>query len=211
MTRDGILRHPVFLHLRDDKKPAEVKPETETVQPKAASTKIRKVKNSTQPKEKKTTKIKATKTKSAAASEPEAEQKKKSKNKIVVANNHKIEISNFDKIYWPVEGLTKGDMINYYDTMADYILPYLKDRPLSLKRNPNGLLDTGFYQKNAGDIAPEWMETARIHSESGDKYIQYLVCNNKASLLFIANLGCIEMNPWNSTTRKEGPTYLDGH
>jgi bifunctional non-homologous end joining protein LigD len=120
-----------------------------------------------------------------------------------------LELTNLQKLYWPDEKITKGDLINYYETIAPLILPYLKDRPLSLKRNPNGILDKGFYHKDAGEIAPAWVKTAEIHSESTGKTVHYLVCNNVKSLLFIANLGCIEMNPWNSTTQKlDAPDYL---
>lgn len=118
-------------------------------------------------------------------------------------------LSNPGKLYWPDEKITKGDLINYYESIASFILPYLKNRPLSLKRNPNGILDEGFYQKDAADLAPAWMKTADIHSESSDKMIHYLVCNDIKSLLFIANLGCIEMNPWNSTINKpDHPDYM---
>jgi bifunctional non-homologous end joining protein LigD len=80
---------------------------------------------------------------------------------------------------------------------------------MSLKRNPNGIRDNGFYHKDAGDIAPAWIKTANIHSESTGKIIHYLVCNDLKSLLFIANLGCIEMNPWNSMIAKpDNPDYL---
>jgi DNA ligase D len=121
----------------------------------------------------------------------------------------KSAFTNLDKLYWPDEGITKGDLIKYYETIASCILPYLKNRPLSLKRNPNGIQDKGFYHKDAGDIAPSWMKTADIYSESTNKVIHYLVCNNVKSLLFIANLGCIEMNPWNSVTSSpDKPDYL---
>jgi DNA ligase D len=121
----------------------------------------------------------------------------------------KSAFTNLDKLYWPDEKITKGDLISYYETIAPYILPYLKNRPLSLKRNPNGIKDEGLYHKDAGDIAPAWIKTANIHSESSDKIIHYLVCNNAKSLLFIANLGCIEMNPWNSVTvQLNNPDYL---
>jgi bifunctional non-homologous end joining protein LigD len=118
-------------------------------------------------------------------------------------------LSNLGKLYWPDEKISKGDLINYYESIAPFILPYLKNRPLSLKRNPNGILDEGFYHKDAGDIAPAWMKTADVHSESSNKIVHYLVCNDVKSLLFIANLGCIEMNPWNSTINKpDNPDYL---
>jgi bifunctional non-homologous end joining protein LigD len=121
----------------------------------------------------------------------------------------KSAFTNLDKLYWPDEKITKGDLISYYESIAPYILPYLKNRPLSLKRNPNGIKDDGFYHKDAGDIAPAWIKTADIHSESSNKIIHYLVCNNVKSLLFIANLGCIEMNPWSSITgHLDNPDYL---
>jgi DNA ligase D len=123
--------------------------------------------------------------------------------------NGKPVLSNPDKLYWPREKITKGELVRYYETVAPFILPYLKNRPLSLKRNPNGIMDEGFYHKDAGDIAPGWMKTANIHSVSSEKTVHYLVCNDVKSLLFIANLGCIEMNPWNSTvTRLDQPDYL---
>lgn len=120
-----------------------------------------------------------------------------------------VVISHPDKLYWPDEGITKGELVNYYETIAPYIVPYLKNRPLSLKRNPDGIKSKGFFHKDAGDIAPDWMKTADIYAESSDKIVHYLVCNNVKSLLFIANLGCIEMNPWNSVTGNlDKPDYL---
>lgn len=121
----------------------------------------------------------------------------------------KVELTNTGKLYWPDEGITKGELLAYYESMHKFILPYLRKRPMSLKRNPNGVKDQGFYHKDAGDIAPGWMETADIHAESTNKIISYLVCNDLNSLLFIANLGCIEMNPWNSTvTKLDKPDYM---
>jgi len=120
-----------------------------------------------------------------------------------------VPVSNRHKVFWPEEGYTKGDVIEYYNRMADYILPHLKDRPLSLKRNPNGIRDEGFYHKDAGENAPEFVETFKVDSESSKKVIDYIVCNNRATLIYLANLGCIEMNPWNSTTKKpDHPTWM---
>ncbi|RYD77022.1 MAG: DNA ligase D, partial [Sphingobacteriales bacterium] len=132
-----------------------------------------------------------------------------SKDNIVKIGGHNLTLTNLSKLYWPKEKITKGDLIAYYDTMADFILPYLKDRPLSLKRNPNGILDEGFYHKDAGEQAPAWVKKYDVKSDSTKKIVNYIVCNNKATLLYIANLGSIEINPWNSTTRKdEYPTYM---
>ena len=96
----------------------------------------------------------------------------------------KPELTNLSKLYWPDEGITKGDLLKYYEKIAPFILPYLKNRPLSLKRNPNGIKDAGFYHKDAGDIAPDWVKTADIKAESTNKIVHYLVCNDLKSLLF---------------------------
>jgi hypothetical protein len=110
-----------------------------------------------------------------------------------------VTLTNQQKVYWPEEGYTKGDVTNYYDAVSSYILPHLKNRCLSLKRNPNGIRDEGFFHKDAGENAPAFADVFPVESESSNKTIDYLVCNNKATLLYLANLGCIEINPWNST------------
>ena len=121
----------------------------------------------------------------------------------------KLKLSNLDKIFWPDEGFTKGDLIEYYDKIYKYIGKYLKDRPESLRRTPNGLKDEGFFQKDAGDQAPEWVDTYKMFSESADKEIIYIVCNNKPTLIYMANLGCIEINPWNSKVQApDHPDYI---
>jgi bifunctional non-homologous end joining protein LigD len=131
------------------------------------------------------------------------------KENIVTINGHPLKLTNLSKIYFPEEKITKGDVLAYYDAVADTILPYLKNRPLSLKRNPNGITDKGFYHKDAAEEGPEWLHSFEEYAESSDKTVNYIVCNDKATLLYLANLGCIEMNPWNSTTRTpDKPTYL---
>ena len=120
-----------------------------------------------------------------------------------------VVITNRHKIFWPDEGYTKGDVVNYYDTISKYILPHLKNRPLSLKRNPNGIRDAGFFHKDAGENAPSYADVFPVHSESSNKTIDYIVCNNKATLLYLVNLGCIEINPWNSTMQyPDKPTWM---
>ena len=122
---------------------------------------------------------------------------------------HLVTLSNRQKVYWPEAGFTKGDLLDYYDSMADFILPHLKGRPLSLKRNPNGIRDGGFFHKDAGENAPPFVDVSKVKSESNNKIIDYIVCNNKATLLYVVNLGCIEINPWNSTTKKlTHPTWM---
>lgn len=125
-----------------------------------------------------------------------------------IAGN-KATLSNLDKIYWPGEGYTKGDLLDYYDKVYPFIIKHLKGRPQSLKRNPNGINGPSFFHKDAGEHVPDWMSTFPVWSDSTDKTIDYLVCNNKSSLLYIANLGCIEINPWNSTVDSpDRPDYL---
>ncbi|HJU45944.1 MAG TPA: DNA ligase D [Chitinophagaceae bacterium] len=121
----------------------------------------------------------------------------------------KVNITNRDKIFWPDEGYTKGDVIDYYQEIADYILPYLKNRPQSLLRNPNGIKDRGFFHKDAGDEAPAWVKSVPVYSESNDEDIDYIICNDKATLAYLNNLGCIELNPWNSTIKSlDKPDYM---
>jgi len=120
-----------------------------------------------------------------------------------------VPLTNLNKVYWPDEGYTKGDLIRYYESVSKFILPYLKNRPLSLKRNPNGITEEGFYHKDAGENAPSWMKVEKVYSDSSNKIIHYLVCNDLPSLVYIANLGCIEMNPWNSRVGTlDNPDYL---
>jgi bifunctional non-homologous end joining protein LigD len=133
----------------------------------------------------------------------------KEQDPVYTFGNIKVPVTNSNKIFWPEERITKGDMVSYYIQIADYILPYLKNRPQSLKRNPNGLADKGFFQKDAGEAAPDWVKSIKIFSESANKEIDYILCNNKATLTYLNNLGCIEINPWNSTIQAlDRPDYL---
>lgn len=126
----------------------------------------------------------------------------------IKVGSHLVTISNRNKIFWPDEGYTKGDVLDYYNNISGFILPHLKNRPLSLKRNPNGILDKGFFHKDAGEHAPDFAEVFKVKSGSTNKTIDYIVCNNKATLLYIANLGSIEINPWNSTVQAvDNPTW----
>lgn len=124
-------------------------------------------------------------------------------------HGHCLELSHLDKLYWPKDNISKGQMLEYYQAVSPYLLPYLKNRPLSLRRNPNGILDEGFFHKNAGENSPKWINTYNRGSKESEKIIHYLVCNNIESLLYIINLGSIELNPWNSVVRNINcPSYL---
>jgi bifunctional non-homologous end joining protein LigD len=110
--------------------------------------------------------------------------------------------SNLDKIFWTAIGrqkeLTKGDLIEYYNKVSKYILPHLHNRPLSLKRYPDGIMGKSFFHKNWIQEKPDYAKTIQVFSESKNNIINYLICNNKETLLWLANLGCIEMHPWYS-------------
>jgi bifunctional non-homologous end joining protein LigD len=148
-TKDGLMRQPIFIGLRDDKKAADVKKEVPVDNEKR----------------------------------PEL--------------SDEIKISHADKVYWPQDKFTKGDLVNYYDRVAEVILPYLVGRPESLHRNPGGISGPDFFQKDAPEV-PSWVTTVPIYSESNDKEVHWVVCNDKEILLYIVNLGCIELNPWHS-------------
>lgn len=120
--------------------------------------------------------------------------------KIVEIGGEEVKFTNLDKVYWPKEGYTKSDLLKYYQAVAEVMLPYLKDRPESLNRHPNGIEGDNFFQKNLEDH-PEWVKTWAHKSDSDEKTVNYLVCNDKATLAYMANLGCIEINPWNSRTQ----------
>jgi bifunctional non-homologous end joining protein LigD len=114
-----------------------------------------------------------------------------------------LHLTNQDKVYWPDEGYTKGDLVNYYKEVSSFILPYLKDRPESLNRFPNGINGPSFYQKDQDTkVIPKWVKTHPVYSESNQEDLDYLICNNLPTLLYMANLGCIEINPWNSRLKK---------
>ncbi|HVE80973.1 MAG TPA: DNA ligase D [Candidatus Dormibacteraeota bacterium] len=116
-------------------------------------------------------------------------------------SSDEVKLTHLDKIYFPKDKLTKGDVINYYKQMSGNILPYLKDRPMSLNRHPDGITKEGFYQKDI-DHPPNWAKTHDVQSESAGKEINYLVCTDERALLYMAQLGCIEMNPWLSRVPK---------
>jgi bifunctional non-homologous end joining protein LigD len=120
------------------------------------------------------------------------------KDQVISLNGHELKLTNLDKIYWPKEKATKLDLVNYYIKIAPWMLPYMKDRPQSLHRHPNGINGPSFFQKNTeGKILP-WIPTHRDFSESTNAYVNYLICNDEATLVYMANMGCIEMHPWHS-------------
>jgi len=107
-----------------------------------------------------------------------------------------VQLTNLDKPYWPKDGYTKGDLLDYYRTIAPWLLPYLQDRPVVLTRFPDGIEGKSFYQKDAPPFTPEWVRTATLPSEERD--IDYIVVDDVETLLYIANLGSIPLHIWGS-------------
>ena len=109
---------------------------------------------------------------------------------------HRLKFTHLSKVFYPREGYKKRDIINYYDAVADLLLPHLHDRPLSLKRYPDGIESEYFFQKEAPKGTPSWVRTEPIQDE--DKTTNFVLCQDRATLLHLANLGCIDQNPWMS-------------
>ncbi len=163
VTAQGLLRHPVFLRVRDDKTPAECGPED--VHPPAAE---------------------------PVAPEPPP------------APAPEVRFTNLDKVFWPEEGYTKGDLVEYYRAIAPYMLPWLKDRPLVLTRYPDGIDGKSFFQKDAPDWAPDWLRTKTIWSEGSERDLDYFVVDDETQLLWIANSGAILLHVWSSRVASQG-------
>lgn len=180
LTNEGLMRHASFQGLREDKAAFELNNEPEL--------------NTDE-----------------VIEEVEEEQSEiigpKKEEQIVNIDGHDLKLTNLKKIYWPKEKITKGEMLKYYYSMAEYILPYMKDRPQSLNRFPNGINGESFYHKNMGGKVDKWLKTFKRFSESSGEPKDFLICTDTASLIYMANLGCIEMNPWHS--RVQTPLYPD--
>jgi bifunctional non-homologous end joining protein LigD len=204
-TDEGILRHPVFMGLREDKE-AKNEMNVDVVHAKArnrrqeasSELKTQNSKRQTQNAKRQTQNSKRktpTPKRQTASTKPLLPET--SKEESITINGHELKFPNLDKLYWPDEKITKRDTLNYYYNIMPYILPYMKDRPQSLNRHPNGIKGESFYQKNVGGKVADWLTTYDYKSESsGNK--KFLVCTDEASLMYIASLGCIEMNPWHS-------------
>jgi bifunctional non-homologous end joining protein LigD len=121
----------------------------------------------------------------------------------------RVELTNVEKVYWPEDKLTKGDLIRYYEKIAPWIQPHLQDRPLVFDRYPDGIHGQHFYQKDAHDYTPDWIRTQRIWSPDVERYIRYFIGADRDQLLYIANMGAITQNPWSSRIQHlERPDFV---
>lgn len=180
-TKDGRLRAPVFVGIRNDVNAQDC---------------VREAVNPSRP-----------------ATEKAAEQVKllsgKNAEVMLPIEGKQLKFTNLNKVFYPDEGYTKRDIINYYDRVSQLILPHLKDRPLSLKRYPNGIAREFFFQKKAAESFPSWLRTEPIFSEHNQAPINFVIAGDRASLLYLANLGCIDQNPWMSRVGSlENPDFV---
>ncbi|MEP6491842.1 MAG: DNA ligase D [bacterium] len=172
-TPDGVLRHAAFLRMRTDKAPRDCERQGGPIAKQAAA---------------------ATALHEVAADPPQIDVPAPPK----AAPEKTFNFSNFKKIYWPADGYTKGDLVEYYRAISPWMLPYLVNRPLVMTRFPDGIDGKSFYQKDAPEFAPEWIRTIPIWSEDSQRDVRYFVCDDVESLLYVANLGSIPMHIWNS-------------
>lgn len=190
ITSEGVFRHPSFKGMREDKKATEVVREhaeqTEEIVEEAEDKELA---------NKKVSKMEDDELLSAKGDRQDLKIKGKT-----------LEFNHLSKVYWPGEGITKRDLLNYYAAVSEYMLPYLKDRPQSLNRFPGGIKGKPFYQKDVKGKAPDWAKTFPYSTGDGEKK-EYLLGNDLATLLWMVSLGCIEINPWFSRSKK--PDYPD--
>jgi bifunctional non-homologous end joining protein LigD len=193
VTEDGVFRHPSFKGMREDKKAKDV------------------IRELSKPKEEMVKEL-AEETHNEALKPPKGDTAKtllnpKDETQVRKVKGHELKFTHLSKIYWPEDHITKRDMFNYYYQVADYILPYLKDRPQSLNRFPGGIHGQSFYQKDVKGKAPDWIKTFPYETSEGEKK-EYAVGDDEATLLWMASLGCIEINPWFSRIQKpDNPDY----
>ncbi|MFL6508099.1 MAG: non-homologous end-joining DNA ligase, partial [Nitrososphaeraceae archaeon] len=189
-THEKIMRAPIFLRFREDKKPEECIIEEEKSTEELVSRGNEKEQLQEEAEEELPTIHEASKISSY-----------KSDNSIAQLSSFSS-FSHLNKVFWNKSEkhpqLTKKDLIEYYNEISEYILPYLKDRPLSLSRYPDGIKGKHFYHKNWDKEKPDFVHTLKVYSKSKGGIVNYIMCNNKDTLLWLANLGCIEMHPWYS-------------
>lgn len=184
MTKDGSIRHPSFKGFREDKNAKDVVIEKPTHTGEIV-------------------KEETTLTNKKMISSPGKKERKtflNPKDEMQTRNigGHDLKFTNLSKIYWPKEKITKRDMLNYYYQAAPHMLPYYKDRPQTLNRYPHGINGETFYQKNVKGKVPSWIKTFPYHSYTDNRDKEFLVITDEASLLYVAAMGCIEINPWSS-------------
>ncbi|HZB97424.1 MAG TPA: DNA ligase D [Candidatus Sulfotelmatobacter sp.] len=207
-TKAGILRHPAFLGMRPDFAPGECVRE----EPLPVADVLERHEASAQPR--------APARAAGGRASPASAESRPSRDAHIddaleqlqglpsntrwEVGGRSLHLTNLDKLFWPADGITKRDMIAYYVRMAPYLLPYLRDRPLSMQVFPDGIAGKSFWRKDKPDYAPEWMRSWTYH---GEKVKDYIVVDEVATLGWVANAGVIDLHPWHS--RVDAPESPD--
>jgi bifunctional non-homologous end joining protein LigD len=185
-THEGLLRQPVFLRFRDDKRPEEC------VRPEGAGRESDQTENLSEPERARD-----------LSGEPSKPPGKIPRSRGRPRNEEQelpFELTNTKKIFWPDDGYSKGDLLEYYRAVSPWLLAYLRDRPVVMTRYPDGIAGKSFFQKDAPGFRPEWIRTERMWSEDTQREIDYFICDDVASLLYVINLGSIPLHLWASRT-----------
>lgn len=215
LTDEGIFRHPSFKGMRIDKAAKDIVRESEAETAEIVEEVEKHLVSGY--KETKAEKRAAKSTKSAdkhakairppKVTIPKTLLNPKEETQVRKVNGKELKFTHLSKLYWPEDGVSKRDMFNYYYAVADFMLPYLKDRPQSLNRFPGGIHSKGFYQKDVKAKAPEWAKTFPYSTSDGEPK-EYLVGDDVATLMWMTTLGCIEINPWFSKVQSPAqPNY----
>jgi bifunctional non-homologous end joining protein LigD len=114
---------------------------------------------------------------------------------IIDIEGKQLKLTNLDKVFYPATGFTKGQVIDYYARIAPVLIPHLKNHPLTLKRYPNGVNEPPFFEKNATKYRPDWVKTVPIWSEGNHRDVNYILCNDLPTLIWVENLASIELHP----------------
>ena len=201
-TADRRLRQPIFLGVRDDKSAKEVAVEATSVQKKST-----RAEPNAKPRARRTVAARARKVDTTSiVSQLKAIEEARGDGTVDFGAGKKLKVSNLDKVFFPKEKITKGDVMRYYARIADFILPTMKDRPLVLKRFPNGIDSESFYQQKASETTPSGVRVETIVTDGGEKQPRY-VGGDLLTLLYTIQLGAISVDPWHS--RVQSLEYAD--
>jgi bifunctional non-homologous end joining protein LigD len=185
-TQEHALRHPVFIALREDARPVDCQWENEVAPAAPAAPAVVRAPE-----------VVGRVLTTTAQIEGELF-KGRSETVTIELDGKRLRLSNLNKVYFPESGHTKRNLLAYYYRMADFILPFLRDRALVLRRYPDGIKGQAFFQKDVREGLPEWFKTIPVDSEQRGEVIQYATASDRASLLFLTGLGCIDHNPWSN-------------
>jgi bifunctional non-homologous end joining protein LigD len=211
-TKDGILRHSVYKGLRADKDAAEVVRERAVAPPGAAPTRIgaggsagggeRTAQRAARGRAGRARRVKGTHAVTPGGDAIESSlaallggARKARGSREVECEGRRLKLTNLEKILYPKTGFAKGDLIGYHVALAPAILPHLRGRPLTLKRYPDGVEGESFFEKHCPSHRPEWVRTARVWSESAKRHVDYCLCEDLPTLVWLANLAAIELHP----------------